>query len=951
LSARASLTPREFVEKWRHASGLKERSAAQEHFIDLCRMLGHATPAEMDPEGERFCFEAGATKHSGGQGWADVWKRGFFAWEYKGAHADLDKAYDQLLQYREALENPPLLIVSDLETIRIHTNFTNSVKTVYEVTFDDLLDTHTRRHLHHAFFDPQQLKSLHTPEQVTEKAAAEFGRLAEQLRAYGDGTTNDEIAHFLIRLLFCLFAEDAGLLPEGLFTTLIQRTQGKSKAFVGQLRQLFAAMQDGGWFGSEEIRHFDGHLFDGAKVLELDGDGMHTLARLSQLDWSSIEPSIFGTLFERSLDPSKRSQLGAHYTGRDDILLIVEPVLMAPLRRRWEEVQTQARELAAKRDAAPTQSARTRQQNVLGSLLQAFGREIAAVEVLDPACGSGNFLYVALRLLLDLEKEVSVLGGQLGLGMFWPAVAPEQLHGIEINPYAHEIAQVTIWIGYIQWMQDNGYGFPSEPILRPLDAIRRMDAVLAYDEDGTPVEPAWPVADVIVGNPPFLGNKRMVGELGETYTAQLRELYSDRLPGGCDLVCYWFEKARECISGGRAKRAGLLATQSIRNGANRETLRRILESGGVFYAQADRPWILDGADVRVSMVGFDDGSSPLRRLNETTDGTSSDALARAQQVKRINANLTAGPDLTIAQNLSENAGLCYQGPVKVGPFDIDATAAVAMLSAANPNGRPSSDVIRPWMNATDLTRRSRGKYIIDFSDMPMDVASGYEAPFEYVRQHVKPMRAGNRRARRRDFWWQHGETVPGLRSACAEVARYVCTPRVAKHRLFVWVPSGTLPDSRLYAIATDSDYMLGVLHSRVHEVWALAQASRHGVGNDPTYNSTTCFETYPFPWPSGEEPREDEDPGVQTIAEAARDLVGLRQQWLNPGTLPARELKKRTLTNLYNQRPTWLQVAHRKLDDAVLDAYGWPRDLEDEELLERLLALNLERAAGQEGAG
>ena len=284
MSPQSGITPRDFVDKWQHASNLKERSAAQEHFIDLCRMLGHPTPAELDPEGESFCFEAGARKHGGGQGWADVWKRGFFAWEYKGAHGDLDKAYDQLLQYREALENPPLLIVSDLVTIRIHTNFTNSVKQVYEIALEDLVDSHTRRHLHNAFFDPGQLKSRDTPAQVTEKAASEFGNLAEQLRGYGDGYSNDAIAHFLIRLLFCLFAEDAGLLPEELFTTLIRRTRGKSAIFQQQLQQLFAVMRDGGWFGPEEIRHFDGRLFDTDDVLELDGGGMHTLARLSRLD-------------------------------------------------------------------------------------------------------------------------------------------------------------------------------------------------------------------------------------------------------------------------------------------------------------------------------------------------------------------------------------------------------------------------------------------------------------------------------------------------------------------------------------------------------------------------------------------------------------------------------------------------------------------------------------------
>jgi len=502
----ADLTPQAFVAKWQQVA-LRERAGSQEHFIDLCRLLDHPTPAEADPEGAWFTFEAGATKQTGGQGWADVWKRGYFAWEYKGQHADLDRAYAQLLLYREALENPPLLIVSDMQTLRIHTNFTNTVKLVYELRLEDLLDPAQLQILQHAFHAPEKLKARQTPDQVTQAAAAEFARLAEDLRKYGDAPSNEAIAHFLIRLLFCLFAEDVGLLPTGVFSTLIERTKGKSKDFQALLQQLFAAMSTGGWFGYDRILHFDGRLFDDAVALELDGNAMRTLARISRLDWSSVEPAIFGTLFERSLDPTKRSQLGAHYTSKEDILLIVEPVLMAPLRRRWTEVQAAVAGLVSKRDAAANKASGARFQRQLQEQLQGFQAELAQVQVLDPACGSGNFLYMALRELLDLWKETNALAFAQGLPQLpleHTAPSPEQLHGIELNAYAHELAQVTIWIGYIQWMRDNGYGFPSEPILKPLDAIQHMDAILAYDAEGRPVEPEWSPADVIIGNPPFL---------------------------------------------------------------------------------------------------------------------------------------------------------------------------------------------------------------------------------------------------------------------------------------------------------------------------------------------------------------------------------------------------------------------------------------------------------------
>lgn len=476
-------TPQDFVRKWR-ASTLKERSAAQEHFIDLCHLIGHETPGD-DSSGERFTFEAGSSKQKGGQGWADVWKRGFFAWEYKGKHANLEKAYQQLLQYRESLQNPPLLVVSDLESIVIHTNFTNTVKQQITLTLDDLLTPAGLQRLRDLFTRPEAFRASQTTEQVTKRAAEEFAELAKLLRKYGEDP--QRIAHFLIRLLFCLFAEDIGLLPNGLFTRLITSTRRRAPLFAEQLRQLFATMATGGFFAMEDIPYFNGRLFDDDTVLELDSDGLDILARVSALDWSSIEPAILGTLFERSIDPAKRSQLGMHYTSKDDILLIVEPVLMAPLRRRWQAVQAQAHELAAKRDAIPDSLDRSLQRKRLNltseitALLQSFAAEISNIRVLDPACGSGNFLYVALKQLLDLEKEVITFAGNVMAGTFTPSISPEQLRGIELNEYAHELAQITVWIGYIQWLRDNGFGAPSEPILKPLGTITHMDAILAFD--------------------------------------------------------------------------------------------------------------------------------------------------------------------------------------------------------------------------------------------------------------------------------------------------------------------------------------------------------------------------------------------------------------------------------------------------------------------------------------
>jgi len=553
------MPPQFFVDKWR-ATALKERSASHQHFIDLCQLVGHKTPAEMDPLGDTFCFEMGAPKTSGGNGFADVWYKDHFAFEYKGKHADLDKAYQQLLQYREALQNPPLLIVSDIDSIQIHTNFTGTTKRIYTLTLDDLLTQEGMDLLRKVFFHPYSLQAPEAPEQVTEKAAAKFAQLADVLRKSGYATP--ESAHFLIRLLFCLFAEDTGLLPEKLFTKLAINFRNSPHAFTRQMGSLFDAMATGGGFGTDVIPHFDGRLFDDAQALELPKEGIEILIEASRLDWASIEPSIFGTLFERSLDPGKRSQLGAHYTSKEDILLIVEPVLMAPLRRRWAEARAQAHTLAAQRDAESGRK-KANLQDRLNRLLMSFADEIARVQVLDPACGSGNFLYIALRELLKLQKEVIEFAATVGTGRFFPTVSPAQLHGIEINERAHQLAQASIQIGYIQWLRDNGFGIPPEPILKPLDAIAHMDAILAFDAEGRPFEPEWPKVDVIIGNPPFLGDKKMRSELGDAYVDNVRNLYFDRIPGQSDLVCYWFEKARAMITNSHVKRVGLLATQGI----------------------------------------------------------------------------------------------------------------------------------------------------------------------------------------------------------------------------------------------------------------------------------------------------------------------------------------------------------------------------------------------------
>jgi len=923
------MTPQEFVDKWRR-SQLKERSAAQSHFNDLCRMLDHPTPAKADPEGSTFTFEKGVDKRTGGHGWADVWRKGFFAWEYKGKHKNLDAAYEQLQLYRDALLNPPLLIVSDMETIVIHTNFTNTVKRTFTLTFDDLLTKDGLRTLRNAFEHPDRLRAKQTPEGVTQQAAAEFSNLAESLRQAGHNP--EQAAHFLIRILFCLFAEDIRLLPEDLFSRMIEETKDDPNRCRELMEELFGHMASGGFFGLDRIPYFNGGIFDSSVAFLLGRDDLEILARVARLDWSSIEPSILGTLFERGLDPGKRAQLGAHYTSREDILLIVEPVLMRPLRRCWQEVRKRAREFAAKwQEADNAGGAKTRARRRLEKLLYGFADEIADTTVLDPACGSGNFLYVALRELLNLEKDVIRFATDLGLPMFFPTVKPEQLYGIEINEYAHELAQATIWIGYIQWLRENGFGQPSEPILKALDNIHEMDAILAFDADGNPVEPEWPAADVAIGNPPFLGSYRLRSELGDEYVEKLFLLYKDRIPGTSDLCCYWFEKARSLIEQGGLQRAGLLATQGVRGRGSRAVLQRIKDSGDIFWAHSDREWILEGAAVHVSMVGFDRDKESQRFL----DG---------HIVSSINPDLTSLADLTTRCHLQENVNISFMGPSAKAPFDISAGAATLLLKKrGNPNGRPNSDIVRPVFSAVDITKRPRRMWTIDFGFMTIEEASQYHAPFEYVKTHVLPVREAKQREEYRKRWWQYARPREDMRNALEGLSRYAATPGVSKHRVFVWVESRILCNQGTLVFAREDDYFFGVLHSKVHELWARRQGTQlREAESGFRYTPTTCFETFPFPWPPGEE--SVDDLRAQEISSAAKDLMAKRDRWLNPEDVSETELKKRTLTNLYNERPTWLDLIHKKLDEAVLDAYSWPHDITDDDTLERLLALNLERA-------
>ena len=776
------MSPGDFIAKWT-ASELKERSASQEHFIDLCRMLGEPTPADVDPTGERYCFERGARKDEGGEGWADVWKRHHFAWEYKGKHANLDAAFRQLRQYALALENPPLLIVSDMVRFRIRTNWTNSVSRIHEFTLVDLSDAAVRNKLKWALSDPEQLRPEVSRQALTAQAAATFAELAQSLRENGHDART--VAHFVNRLVFCMFAEDVGLLPNDMFSRLLEQAHRSPEEFEHMARALFGAMSSGGRVGFEAVPWFNGGLFEDDTALPMGREQIDIARQAASLDWSEIDPSIMGTLFERGLDPDKRSQLGAHYTDREKIMRIVDPVVVRPLLAEWQSEKHAIEQALERKEAAKTSGLRTRYQRQAERLLVHFLERLRRFTVLDPACGSGNFLYLALLSLKDLEHRVQVEAEAMGFQREFPRVGPANVKGIEINRYAAELARVAVWIGQTQWMLRNGFG-TSRPILSPLDNIECRDAILAPDGS----EPDWPEADVVIGNPPFLGGKLLVRGLGENYVTAMFAAYRGHVPAEADLVAYWYVKAGKQIGLGKAHRVGLVATNSIRGGVNRTALETATRGRPIIDAWADEPWVIDGAAVRVSLICFSESNDPYTP-HPTLNG---------EQVDEIHLDLTGrrgggGVDLTRVRQLPENAKVAFMGDTKGAPFDVPGDLAAEWLRLpANPDGRYNTDVLKPWTNGMDVTRRAAGKWIIDFGwQMSEEEAALYEEPYRYTREKVYPKRANSRRESYRTYWWRHAEPRQGMWKALEGLPRFIATPIVAKHRLFVWLGRTNVP--------------------------------------------------------------------------------------------------------------------------------------------------------------
>lgn len=972
------MTPTEFIARWKNNTST-ERAGAQAHFIDLCAMLGVDAPNANPHEIDDYAFERGAKRTGAGHGWADVWKRGCFAWEYKKPGSNLDAALKQLMTYTLALDNPPLLIVSDRIHIHIHTHFTGTPSETHTIGLEHVGTPENQQKLRWIFTNPDKFKPQRTTAGLTLEAASIFGDLARTLQDRGHDPK--QVAHFLNKVLFCLFAEDAAapgqdpLLPDEIFSSILANGLKDTARFERQLGSLFKAMSHkDGEFGVLLIDWFNGGLFDDDVIIPLQRDDIRKLVNVAKLDWSQIEPSIFGTLFERGLNPKKRSQLGAHYTDPQSIMRIVNPVIVEPLLVEWVIEKNRIATLMKTVHATETTAKAADKRKATIALKEAtdsyltFIEKIKAFRVLDPACGSGNFLYMALQSLKDIELRVMLEAEELGLERGFPQVGPESVLGIELDPYAAELARVTVWIGEIQWMLKHGFQPSRNPILKTLSQIECRDALMTAQGDDY-VEAQWPKVDVIIGNPPFLGDKRMRNELGNEYVDTLRTVYEKRLVGGVDLVCYWFEKARASMKNARANRAGLVATNSIRQGSNRLVLEKIsLDGAAIFDAWSDEPWVNEGAAVRVSIVCITNQLDAPVKLN-------------GKDVSLIFTDLTGQQnssdyltDFTKAKRLATNQKRSFFGLCLAGAFVIDGeTARMWLKLPTSVTGKPNSDVLKPLWNGIDVTRRPQDRWVIDFGgSMSEEDVSFYEAPFSFILKNVKPIRLGNNRKSRSKNWWRHGETRPGLRKSLENKFSYIATPETAKHRYFVFLPTSIAPEHKLVVIPRDDYTTFGCVSNRFHILWTLRVGST--LEDRPVYNTKACFETFPFPeglTPDIPPADYGTDLRAQRIAAVAQRLNELRENWLNPPEWVERvpevvpgypdrilpkpgheaDLKKRTLTNLYNARQKgeahWLDNLHRELDLAVAAAYGWidyTPAMADEEILRRLLKINLERS-------
>ena len=1040
-----------FIARWRPSEGGEHRTY-QMFLTELCDLLAVEKPGTV---GDAYGFERRVhiTNWDGttSAGRIDLYKRGCFVLEAKQGsfkpapeHPTLpglpalaprtgagkghgvrgSKQWDdammraraQAKRYVDALPPeegvPPFLVVVDIGysfelfadftgTGRYYTQFPDTRS--FRFRLDDQADARVRERLRKVWQAPWELDPSRQTARVTRDIADKLARLAQSLEGSHSPKT---VADFLMRCLFTMFAEDVRLLPERSFTQVLLEYKANPPVLRQMLTKLWQEMNAGADFSAvikDAVRHFNGALFANAEALALDAPQIELLILAAKADWRDVEPAIFGTLLERALDEGERHRLGAHYTPRAYVERLVLPTIIEPLRAEWEDVKVAALTAAYADDLDGAKAA-----------VKDFHRRLCAVTVLDPACGSGNFLYVTLEHMKRLEGEVlDLLVTELGeqqdaLELSSHSVDPHQFLGLEKNQRAVPIAEMVLWIGHLQWYarsQPNFKAWP-KPVLKQFGNIRAADALLTWrdvqlvkDAAGKPLSrwdglsrkrdpitgkmvpdetqrvpletyvgpkaAEWPKADFIIGNPPFIGGKDLRQELGDGYTEALWAVYGKRVPNSADFVMYWWHKAAERVRTGKSRRFGFITTNSL----NMTFSRRVVEHHmtgkhpiGLRFAIPDHPWVKalnedeqeavrDAAQVRVAMTVGVRGATEGKLVTVTSEraGQNDAADVVLSEVEgSINADLTIGADVTKAHALKAGEGLASPGVKLHGAGFIVTPDEARALGLGRVPGLERH--ILAYRNGRDLTARPRGVMVIDlFGLTEAEVRQRFPEVYQWVLERVKPEREHNNEEYRRVNWWLFGRKNTELRNALASLPRYIATVETAKHRTFQFLDASIRPDNMLVNIASSEAYHLGVLSSRIHVVWALAAGGRLGVGNDPRYNKTRCFDTVPFP-----DATPDQQAGIRALAE---ELDGLRkrQQAAHP------EL---TLTGIYNVlvklrtgQPlddddravndkglvNTLRQLHDQLDAAVADGYGWPADITDGDILARVVALNKER--------
>ena len=1005
------MTYLEFESIWKSAGGA-ERANYSLFLQDLCALLDVARPDPTtdSPIQDAYVLERAVEFNDGTKrsiGRIDLYKRGCFVLETKQGTDTPDQqkkvereelglppekrrkghalrgtakweqmmqaARQQALGYVRALPltepRPVFVIVVDVGyCIDLYSNFAGvgdsfvpfPDQTSFRFYLPSLANEESRNVLRQLFLDPNELDPSRQAARVTRELAGYLAGISSQLER--SGYSPELVAQFLMRCLFTMFSEDVGLIPKESFTGMLrQYAAPELLVYLPEALQSLWEKMDKGGFSSElktRVRRFNGKLFHDARALPLTVSQMELLMKAAESDWTTVEPAIFGTLLERALDPRERHSLGAHFTPRRYVERLVLPTVIEPLHQEWTTAQAAAARLL---EEGKMKEARLE--------LVRFQRRLTSIKILDPACGSGNFLYVTLEHLKRLEGEVLALINsyghtallELGGGT---TVSPRQFLGLELNPRAAAIADVVLKIGYLQWhLRTQGESELREPLLDEYENIVQQDAILTYDNEFLNSRPTeWPKADFIVGNPPFVGDKTMRNALGDTYVEALRKAYKGRVPDSADLVMYWWEKAAELVRLSQVESFGFITTNSITQNFNRRLIQRHIDSNpslSLIFAIADHPWVdnAHGAAVRIAMsvarVGKIPGRLSIVKSEEATDDDDAHNVQMIEVIGSINADFTIGADVAGALILKANLSISSNGMMLAGSGFIITKDQAEKLGLGTKLG--VGNHIRSYRNGRDLTSRPRGVYVIDlFGLIESEIVAKFPEIYQHILTHVKPERDKSRDKGFRERWFVFGRTRGDLRNALIGLRRYIATPETAKHRIFQFLDMDIMPDHKLICFGFDDAFHLGILSSKIHVLWSLSAGSWLGVGNDSVYASSRCFQTFPFP-----EATLSQQSRIRELGEQL-DNHRKRQQSLH---------QKLTLTDLYNvvdklrvhERLTDQEEIinqqglasvvlslHQKLDVAVSEAYGWENDLPDAEILARLVNLNQLRASEEQ---